>query len=102
MIAWRTFVSSRNNVFELPQFFVQSVRTLVKVNDGDTVVMGGLMRDRLMRTDDKVPILGDLPLVGRFWRSNSEVAKKSNLMIFINAKLIDPSGQMVRRTTAVR
>ena len=102
LVSWRQFVSSRNNVFELPQFYVQSVRTLVKVNDGDTVVMGGLMRDQLIRTDDKVPILGDLPLIGRFWRSNTEVAKKSNLMIFINAKLIDPSGQMVRRTTAVR
>jgi len=102
LVAWRKFVSSRNNVFELPQFFVQSVRTLVKVNDGDTVVMGGLMRNNMLRTDDKVPILGDLPLIGRFWRSNSESARKSNLMIFINAKLIDPSGQMRRRTTAVR
>jgi len=102
LVAWRQFVASRNNVFELPQFFVQSVRTLVKVNDGDTVVMGGLMRNNIIRTDDKVPILGDLPLIGRFWRSNTESARKSNLMIFINAKLIDPSGQMRRRTTAVR
>ncbi len=102
LIAWRQFVSSRNNIFELPQFFVQSVRTVVRVNDGDTLVMGGLMRDQLLRTDDKVPILGDLPLVGRFWRGQSEVAKKSNLMIFVNAKLIDPSGQVRRRMAAAR
>jgi general secretion pathway protein D len=86
----------------LPQFFVQSVRTVVRVNDGDTVVMGGLMRDNLIRTDDKTPILGDLPLIGRFWRGTSEVARKSNLMIFVNAKLIDPSGKARRRATAVR
>jgi Flp pilus assembly secretin CpaC len=102
LIAWRQFVSSRNNIFELPQFFVQSVRTVVRVNDGDTVVMGGLMRDNLVRTDDKTPILGDLPLIGRFWRGTSEVARKSNLMIFVNAKLIDPSGKARRRATAVR
>jgi len=102
LIAWREFVSSRNNIFELPQFFVQSVRTVVRVNDGDTVVMGGLMKDNLVKTDDKTPILGDLPLVGRFWRGTSEVARKSNLMIFVNAKLIDPSGKARQRAAAVR
>jgi type II secretory pathway component GspD/PulD (secretin) len=102
LIAWREFVSSRNNIFELPQFFVQSVRTVVRVNDGDTVVMGGLMRDNLVKTDDKTPILGDLPLIGRFWRGTSEVARKSNLMIFVNAKLIDPSGKARQRAAAVR
>lgn len=102
LVAWRQFVSSRNNVFELPQFSVQSVRTVVRVNDGDTLVMGGLMRDYIMRTDDKTPILGDLPLIGRFWRGQTEVARKSNLMIFLNAKMIDPSGQTRRRVAAAR
>jgi len=102
LAAWRQFVSSRNNIFELPQFSVQSVRTVVRVNDGDTLVMGGLMRDQLIRTDDKTPILGDLPLIGRFWRGQTEVARKANLMIFLNAKLIDPSGQARRRVAAAR
>jgi len=102
LIGFRQFVSSRNNVYELPQFFVQSVKTTVSINDGDTLVMGGLMRDELVRTKDKIPIIADLPWIGRFWRSESEVARKSNLMIFITAKLIDPSGQVRRRTTAVR
>jgi tetratricopeptide (TPR) repeat protein len=102
LVSWRQFVSSRNNVFELPQFFVQSVRTVVRVNDGDTVVMGGLMTDQLIRTDDKTPIIGDLPLIGRFWRSQTEVARKANLMIFVNAKLIDPSGRARHRAMAAR
>lgn len=102
LAAWRQFVSSRNNIFELPQFNVQSVRTVVRVNDGDTLVMGGLMRDQVVRTDDKTPILGDLPLIGRFWRGQTEVARKANLMIFLNAKLIDPSGQSRRRVAAAR
>jgi len=63
--------------------------------------MGGLMTDQLIRTEDKTPILGDLPLIGRYWRGESEVATKANLLIFINAKLIDPSGQP-RRVTASR
>jgi len=98
---FRRFVSSRNNEYKLPQFFVQSVKTVVHVNDGDTLVMGGLMTDQLIRTEDKTPILGDLPLIGRYWRGESEVATKANLLIFINAKLIDPSGQP-RRVTASR
>ena len=92
LLGFRRFVSSRNNVYELPQFFVQNLKTTVLVNDGDTLVMGGLMKNDLVRTKDRTPILADLPWIGRFWRGESEVAKKSNLLIFINAKLVDPSG----------
>jgi general secretion pathway protein D len=101
---FRRFVSSRNNEYRLPQFFVQSVKTVVTVNDGDTLVMGGLTKESVVRTMDKTPILGDLPLIGRYWRGESEVAKKSNLLIFINAKLVDPAGKTRRqtRTTAAR
>lgn len=102
LLNFRQFVSSRENVYELPQFFVQSIKTTVTIDDGDTLVMGGLMRDRIIRTKDKVPILGDLPWVGRFWRGKSEVAKKSNLMVFLNAKIIDPSGQTIKRSSAIR
>ena len=93
LISFRQFVSSRNNVYALPQFFVQSLKTTVLVNDGDTIVMGGLMHERLIKTHDKTPIVGDLPLIGRFFRGESEVARKSNLLVFLTAKLIDPSGQ---------
>ena len=93
LLGFRQFVSSRNNVYELPQFFVQSLKTTVLVNDGDTIVMGGLIHEELIKTDDKTPIVGDLPLIGRFFRGQSEVARKSNLLVFLTAKLIDPSGQ---------
>ena len=93
LLGFRQFVSSRNNVYELPQFFVQSLKTTVLVNDGDTIVMGGLMHEQLVKTHDKTPIIGDLPLIGRFFRGESEVSKKSNLLVFLTAKLIDPSGQ---------
>ncbi len=93
LLGFRQFVSSRNNVYELPQFFVQSLKTTVLVNDGDTIVMGGLMHDQIIKTHDKTPIFGDLPLIGRFFRGESEVSKKSNLLVFLTAKLIDPSGQ---------
>ncbi len=99
LLGFRRFVSSRNNVYELPQFFVQNLKTTVLVNDGDTLVMGGLMKNDLIRTKDRTPILADLPWIGRFWRGESEVAKKSNLLIFINAKLVDPSGTPRRGAT---
>ena len=93
LLGFRQFVSSRNNVYELPQFFVQSLKTTVLINDGDTVVMGGLLHDQLIKTHDKTPIFGDLPLIGRFFRGETEVTKKSNLLVFLTAKLIDPSGR---------
>ena len=100
LLMFRQFVSSRNNDYSLPQFFVQSVKTTVSINDGDTLVMGGLMRDELVKTQDKVPIIGDLPLIGRFFRGESQVEKKSNLMVFITAKIIDPAGRSRRVKTA--
>jgi len=102
LLMFRQFVSSRNNDYSLPQFFVQSVKTTVSINDGDTLVMGGLMRDEIVKTQDKVPIIGDLPLIGRFFRGQSEVERKSNLMVFLTAKIIDPTGRTRRATASLR
>src|SRR5437867_168507 len=56
----------------LPRFRVRQVHSTVNVWDGQTVVLGGLISDNVTSIKDKVPILGDLPLVGRFFRSESK------------------------------
>ena len=60
--------------------------------DGQTVVLGGLITENVTKLKDKVPLLGDLPLVGRLFRSESSSTSKKNLMIFVTPTIIDPAG----------
>jgi general secretion pathway protein D len=88
-----------DNVINQPIFSVRKIQTAVTVWDGQTVVMGGLIREDVQDVQDKVPILGDLPLVGRLFQTKAQDHFKRNLMVFVTAKLIDPSGQAIRNTT---
>lgn len=81
-----------------PLFSNRTLSTSVVVNDGDTVVLGGLMRDIVNTINDKVPLVGDLPLVGRLFRNEGEHRTKTNLLIFVTADLITPSGVEIRNT----
>lgn len=76
----------------LPRFTVRQVITTVNVWDGQTVVLGGLISDKVQSIKDKVPVLGDLPLLGRFFRSESKTTNKKNLVIFVTPTMIDPAG----------
>jgi general secretion pathway protein D len=76
----------------LPRFRVRQVTTSAIVWDGQTVVLGGLIAENVTKFKDKVPVLGDLPLVGRLFRSESSQSKKKNLMIFVTPTIIDPAG----------
>ncbi|MGB8341316.1 MAG: type II and III secretion system protein, partial [Chthoniobacterales bacterium] len=83
------------NVINQPIFSSRKVTTSVSVWDGQTVVLGGLMREDVQKTEDRTPIVGDLPLVGRLFRSNSEQHIKRNLIIFVTARLVNPAGQPI-------
>jgi general secretion pathway protein D len=76
----------------LPMFRLRAVTTSVIVWDGQTVVLGGLLAETVTKVKDKVPMLGDLPLVGRLFRSESSKSLKKNLMIFVTPTIIDPAG----------
>jgi general secretion pathway protein D len=76
----------------LPNFRLRQVATTVIVWDGQTVVLGGLISESVQKYKDKVPMLGDLPLLGRFFRSEANKSEKKNLMIFITPRIIDPAG----------
>src|SRR5436309_7842151 len=80
------------NVINQPIFSTRKVTTSVSVYDGQTVVLGGLMREDVQKTEDKVPILGDIPLVGRAFRTNVDQHVKKNLVIFVTARIITPAG----------
>ncbi len=78
--------------FYQPIFSVRDISTKVTIWDGATLVMGGLTREEVKKVHDKVPILGDLPLLGRLFRSTGESAQKRNLIIFVTANLVNPGG----------
>ncbi len=86
------------NIINQPIFSTRKVTTSVSVWDGQTVVLGGLMREDVQKTEDRTPILGDIPIVGRLFRTNAEQHQKRNLVIFVTARLITPGGQLVNQT----
>ena len=80
------------SVLPLPHFRVRQVTTTAVVWDGQTTVLGGLISDYVTRIKDKVPFLGDLPWLGKLFRSESSETKKKNLVIFVTPTIIDPAG----------
>src|SRR4029077_4638086 len=66
----------------------RTAQTTVIVGDADTVVLGGLIRDNSNETTNKVPILGDIPLLGWLFKSKSTQSLKSNLLIFMTPHII--------------
>ena len=85
------------NVINQPIFGVRKVKTNVSVWDGQTVALGGLMREDVQKVEDKVPLLGDIPLAGRLFRSNVEQKIKKNLIIFVTARLMDAQGKPLKQ-----
>ena len=83
--------------FYQPIFSTRQISTEVTVFDGATLVMGGLTRDEVKTVSDKVPLLGDIPGVGRLFRSEGETRQKRNLLIFVTANLVSPGGSLARQ-----
>jgi type II secretory pathway component GspD/PulD (secretin) len=79
----------------LPRFRVRQVATTAVVWDGQTVVLGGLIAENVKKTREKVPVLGDIPFVGRLFRSEAADSTKKNLVIFVTPTIIDPAGNRV-------
>ena len=69
----------------------RAITTTVYLEDGELLVLGGLISDRLIDIEQKVPFLGDLPLIGALFRSSSVEKGKQNLMVFIRASIIKDS-----------
>lgn len=72
------------------------ILTDVTLKDGDTVLIGSISQDLTTKLHDKIPILGDLPLIGRLFQSRYTVSKKNNLLVFMTCKIIGPDGSAAR------
>ena len=83
---------------EQPFFNVRSIETQLTINNGATVVMGGLITESRVTIEDKVPLLGDIPYLGRLFRSRAEKTNKRNLLIFVTARTLGTDGRILLGT----
>ncbi|WP_137972541.1 type II secretion system secretin GspD [Pseudomonas sp. F(2018)] len=66
----------------------RSIKSVILADDGQVIVLGGLIQDDVTSTDSKVPLLGDIPLLGRLFRSTKETHIKRNLMVFLRPTVV--------------
>jgi general secretion pathway protein D len=86
-----SLITQANSIL-MPVFRTVRLNTGVTVQDGATVVVGGLMQQKIENVLDKVPILGDLPLVGRLFQSQGLKNTKTAVIMFVKVELVDPTG----------
>ena len=81
-------------VARLPVLKNREIETNVRIADGSTIGMGGLINEKIETYEDRVPVLGHIPLLGRLFRNEGERAVKRNLLVFVTAKKVDPNGRV--------
>jgi type II secretory pathway component GspD/PulD (secretin) len=79
----------QNTVNEANVYAIRRIETHVMVPSGNTLVMGGLINDTRTKSYTKVPILGDIPVLGWAFRKEGKTRNKSNLLIFITPTIVD-------------
>ncbi len=83
------------NEINQPVFNTRRINTKVLIHDGSTVILGGLIRDDVQNINDKVPFLGDLPLVGRLFQSKAVKDTKRDLIMFVTANIYRNDGELL-------
>ncbi|WP_175856532.1 type II secretion system secretin GspD [Burkholderia anthina] len=71
-----------------PSFTKRSIQSTILADNGEVIVLGGLMQDAYQVSNSKVPLLGDIPWIGQLFRSESKQRKKTNLMVFLRPVII--------------
>ena len=72
-----------------PDFTKRSIQSTVLADNGEIIVLGGLMQDNYQVSDSKVPLLGDIPWIGQLFRSENKTRAKTNLMVFLRPVIIN-------------
>ncbi len=100
LVRW---INYGNEIYPIQQpiFETRDLTTTVHVNDGETIVLGGLITDKTTTYEDKVPLLGSIPFVGRFFRTHAQTSSKANLVVFVTARLITSRGTELAEERAI-
>lgn len=98
LVGWTTYYGTDEEGMETsvrtPNIAKRNLSTNVTVRDGETLVLGGVIEDNVSQRKDKVPLLGDIPLLGRLFQSRSRQSTKRNLLIFVTPRLVRPDGTL--------
>jgi general secretion pathway protein D len=75
----------------------RSIKTTILIEDGGIIVLGGLMQDTVTESEDRIPVLGAIPLLGNLFKSRSGSRQKSNLLVFLRPRILrdQPSTEAV-------
>jgi len=80
----------------IPGFLTRKTDAEINVKDGETMVISGLVNKQTSRSKDKVPLFGDIPILGWLFRSEEWNAKSAELVIFVTPKIVDPSSEVIK------
>ena len=86
--AERTSITSEGKITQIPIVTTSETETTVMVKDGITIIIGGLKKDERYKTVKKIPLIGDVPLLGFFFRSTSDEIKKTELVILLTPHIV--------------
>jgi general secretion pathway protein D len=96
---FNTAVTIMTNTINQPVFIRRDLTLpAVEVSDGYTLLLGGLLREDIQKIDEKVPLIGDIPIFGRAFQGKTEQAIKKNTLIFVTPRILDVSGQPLNPT----
>ncbi len=95
------FIAATENVdieSIVPELNVQEIDSVIRVNSGEPIVMGGLLQDRVTSTQNGVPVLSEVPLFGAAFKSYNDTIEKVELVIFMKATILDSPSDSVHPT----
>ncbi len=91
--------STSREYIKMPNISRRDMSATVKVFDGETVILGGMLTDKKLGRDDQWPGLGEIPLLGRLFSSELDYSHKRNMLIFVSVRLINNDGVPVRENS---
>lgn len=74
--------------FNAPVVNQREAQTTVSVKDGETIVLGGIIKNSVSATTNKLPVLGDIPVLGKLFQSNSTTKSKTELLVFLTPRIV--------------
>jgi general secretion pathway protein D len=84
------------NAILMPIFSTRRVDSNLVVADGATIVIGGMLKQEVTDVEDKTPVLGDIPFVGRLFQSEANSTRSTAVLFLVNVELLDPTGRPYR------
>ena len=92
LFAPRAQIVTENRIV-MPVFSAMQTNTAITIADNSTVVIGGLLSEGVEKVEDKVPLLGDIPFVGRLFQSTASAPTKTAIVFMVHVRVVDAAGR---------